>query len=149
MVDVADAPVKEGVMFAFLPAEAPWCQLDLPHMTLVYAGLISEHGPADFSAMAKDAASLATLTPPLSMTVAGVEVFGDTDPVKVLRFRPSPEILAARRLIETWNASKFPFNPHATVGPVSTITEYPPPSVLFTKLLLAWGNDQLVFNLKY
>lgn len=122
-MDAADASASEGIMIAFLPTSSEWCEQDLPHMTLVYAGVISDRSPGDFNSLAKDAASVALMTPRFGLRVAGVEVFGDEEKVNVLRLRPTPELLAARHFVESWNASSHPFNPHATIGPA---TSFPP-----------------------
>lgn len=149
-MDASDVAVDDGVMIAFLPAdEAEWSKLDLPHMTLVYAGKKSDLSPTDFSALAKDAATVALLTRPFSLKVMGIENFGEGfDAVNVLRFRPTPELLALRKIVENWNASKHPFTPHATIGPATTYVGVPPFAVYFDRLVLAWGTEQIVFSLR-
>lgn len=148
MVDASDAPVDSGVMIAFLPTSSEWCVQDLPHMTLVYAGTIEDLTPSDFSALAKDTATIATLIRPFTLQVTNVAVFGDEEKVDVLRFRPTSELLAARRIVEHWNASEHDFNPHATIGPASVYPRDVPRVVGFDRVLLAWGEEQLTFWLK-
>lgn len=151
-MDAADASASEGVMVAFLPTTTDWCRQELPHMTLVYAGLKTDLTPSDFSALAKDTASLSMLTRPFVLSVFSIEVFGDVDKVNVLRFRNTPELMAMRRYVEPWNKSQHPFNPHATIGPTSLNSMGPMPSVVgFDRIMLGWGEEQLTFwlNNKY
>lgn len=148
-MDVSDAPASLGAMIAFLPTSAEWCNQDLPHLTLVYAGTIDKLGPSDFSALAKDAAMIGMLFKPFSLQVLSLDVFGDEEKVDVLRFRPTPELTAARRSVERWNASKHPFNPHVTIGPARSfvdVRDYPR-IVGFDRVMVGWGDDSLTFNL--
>lgn len=146
-MDVTDAPESLGAMIAFLPTTAEWCNIDLPHMTLVYAGTIDKLPPSAFNDLAKDAASLAMLTRPFALTVRDVDVFGDEEKVNVLRFRATPELLAARKFVYRWNASEHPFNPHATIGPADSFIEHKPGIVYFDRIMVGWGEEQIVFNL--
>lgn len=146
-MDASDAPTSLGAMLAFLPTTAEWCNIDLPHMTLVYAGTIDKLGESSFNALAKDAASIAILTRPFALTVRDVDVFGDEEKVNVLRFRATPELLALRKYVERWNASKHPFNPHATIGPADSFVDYRPGVVGFDRIMVGWGDEQIVFNL--
>lgn len=150
MSDASDGSVNDSVMIAFLPTNTEWCKMDLPHMTLVYAGPKSELAPADFSALVKDAASIAALTPPFGLSVQQLDVFGpDDDRVNVLKLRITPELAALYRFVEHWNKSEFSFNPHATIGPATDLAPvYPPDSLWFDKVLVAWGEDQISFYLK-
>lgn len=150
MVDVSNAPASSGVMIAFLPISSEWCQLDLPHMTLVYAGTKDTLKVSDFNSLAKDAATIAMLHHPFALSVTGVEVFGDEEKVDVLRFRMTPELVAARRIVEDWNASQHPFRPHATIGPsqgpVSSVYEMPR-VVGFDRIMVGWGDESITFKL--
>lgn len=146
-MDVSDAPSNLGAMIAFLPTTSEWCELDLPHMTLVYAGTIDKLPPSAFNALAKDAAALSMLTNPFALTVRDVDVFGDEEKVNVLRFRLTPELLAARRYVERWNASEHPFNPHATIGPATSFVGIRPNVVGFNRIMVGWGDEQITFNL--
>jgi 2'-5' RNA ligase len=160
-MDVSDADPSDGVMIALLPTQSDWCQIDLPHMTLVYAGVIGDLKPTDFNEIAKDAGSLAMVSRPIRLNVAGVEVFGEQEKVNVLKLRPTQELLSMRRFVEKWNASKHPFNPHCTIGPVngtspspvSPMTSYSPayppyPSALFfNRVFVGWGEDALTFSM--
>lgn len=146
-MDVSDAPASQGVMIAFLPRTAEWCQIDLPHMTLVYAGTTDKLRLPAFNELAKDAAAIAMLTAPFALTVRDVDVFGDEEKVNVLRFRATPELLAMRKHVEHWNASKHPFNPHATIGPANSYIEHKPGVVGFDRIMVGWGDEHIVFNL--
>lgn len=143
-----DPQDKTSAMIALLPIVSDWCKIELPHMTLVYAGELETLQPTEFNEMAKDAASLSMLSSPITLRVSGVETFGDTDKVDVLRFVPSSEVLAMRRAVEHWNASEFPFKPHATIGPVGSFVQYPPTYVAFDRIAVAWGDELLTFWLR-
>lgn len=147
-MDAADASASSGVMVAFLPTFSDWCKQDLPHMTLVYAGTIDKLRPTDFNTLAKDTASIAMLSPSFALRVMGVEVFGDEDKVDVLSFLPTPELLAMRRMVESWNASQHPFNPHATIGPQGSAGIDIPKYVNFDRIMVGWGDERLTFWLK-
>ena len=140
---------QESVMVALLPVSTSWSKLELPHLTLVYAGEIPDLPLTAFNDLAKDAAALAALTRPLSLPVTEVEVFGDEEKVDVLRVRSSPELLAMRHALEKWNASKYPFRPHATIGPVGSRTLVPiPEQITFDRIHVGWGEESLCFWLK-
>lgn len=141
---------KESVMVALLPVTTDWCKIELPHLTLVYAGEIKDLDPEDYNKLGKDASSLAMMTRPITLSVTGVEVFGEEDKVDVLRFRPTPELEAMRHVMESWNASEFPFRPHATMGPVGTrmLIPFIPESVTFDRIAVHWGETCLTFWLK-
>lgn len=142
---------SESVMIALLPITTDWCKIELAHMTLVYAGKVTDMKPASFNELSKDAASIAMLANPITLQVTGSEVFGDVDKVDVFRLRPSSELMAMRRAVENWNASEFPFSPHVTIGPTSPLGPYlgPIPRLLaFDRLMVAYGNENLTFWLK-
>lgn len=156
MADVSDAKAEESAMIALLPTTTSWCRQDLPHMTLVYAGLISDMPVTAFNEMAKDACSIAMVSNPVMARVLGVEVFGDMEKVDVLKLEPNSQLLALRRMVEDWNASEFPFKPHCTIGPTAghpigtpeiqnaRIPEF----LFFDRILVEWGNESLAFWLK-
>jgi 2'-5' RNA ligase len=138
-----------SVMVALLPITDDWCQIELPHLTLVYAGEVKDLEPTDFNKLAKDAASLSMLSAPVFLRVTGVETFGDTDPVSVLRLQPSPELLAMRHAVEGWNASEYTeFKPHCTIGPVGTYIENRPTHLAFDRIMVGWGEDRITFWLR-
>jgi 2'-5' RNA ligase len=116
---------KQSAMIALLPITTDWCQIKLPHMTLVYAGETDKLKPTDFNELAKDACSIAMLSRSITLEVIGKEVFGNwtdnpADQVDVFRLRPTSELMAMRRMVDQWNASEHPFNPHVTIGPTGT-----------------------------
>lgn len=143
-----DDAAAEGAMIAFLPTSSDWCKIDLPHMTLVYAGKVADLGPADFNTMAKDASSLSMLIRPFSLQVRSIDTFDEgINAVKVLKFRSTPELEAARSFVEHWNQSEHPFNPHATIGPANLDIPYPPSAVGFDRLVVQFGDDSITFGL--
>lgn len=143
---------KTSAMLALLPITDDWCKIECPHMTLVYAGKVSDLGPGTFNELAKDAASLAMISSRLYLRVSGVAVFGDdtmeNPKVNVLTLQPTSELLAMREMVEQWNQSKFPFRPHCTIGPVSDMIPEVPPSLAFDRLMVGYGEDQITFRLK-
>lgn len=157
-------------MIAFLPSDTSWCKQEFPHMTLVYAGKIADRAASDFNTMAKDAITCARLMGSFRLDVHGVEVFGPKDSgpedqVDVLTFLPTSKLLAARKVVEYWNASEFKnFIPHATIGPVGSAANNPmtdpygtskmvpgnpayPTSLYFHQIAACWGDQKLIFNL--
>lgn len=138
-------------------------------MTLVYAGAIEGREISEFNNMGKDAISAARVTGSFSLSVTGVETLGDAgEEVDVLVFHPTPQLLVARNIVESWDQSGFEeFLPHATIGPAgSAYAQRIPPSayemergsrgrtqdmlpsnVFFDRLAVCWGDDRLIFNL--
>lgn len=150
-MDPADAPASEGVMLAFLPTNSDWCKIDIPHMTLVYAGTVDKFSATDLNNLSKDAASLALLASPFYLTVRGVKRFGPDGDTQGLSFQATPDLWAMRKFVEKWNKSEFPFNPHATIGPynpLSTYVDNVPRQVYFDRLYLGFGDEGLTFNLR-
>lgn len=145
---------SKTAMIALLPTHDEWCKIDLPHLTLVFAGDIKELKPSDINEMTKDASLLTTLVSDgISLSVIGVETFGGNhgfDPVYALKFRPNPELLAMRKIVEKWNKSQYPFNPHSTIGPATQRVneDLMPRLVRFDRVLVQMGDDSLVFNFK-
>ena len=144
---------KESAMIALLPMTTDWCKIDLPHMTLVYAGETKDLNPGEFNELAKDAASIAMLSNPITLQVLGKETFGNwsekpEDMVDVFRLRPSSELLGMRNLVENWNESEHPFNPHVTIGPVGSAVEMAPVYLAFDRIMVGWGTEYLTFWLK-
>src|SRR5690349_10666515 len=138
--------VEDSAMIALLPVVANWSKLELPHLTLVYAGLVADNPPTTYQAMAKDAAALAMTNRPITLKTMGVEVFGDAEKVDVLRLRNTPQLVAMRRLVEDWNRSEWAFNPHVTIGPAGsgslTPGEYPG-YVAFDRICVCYGGDMM------
>lgn len=144
-----ESTVSATAMIALLPITSEWCKIDLPHMTLVFAGEVADMKPVDFNELAKDAMSIAMLSGSIQLRVKGVQVFGPDDKrVNVLALQPTSELLAMRRVVESWDASEFPFSPHCTIGPIGTEIGYTPSAVAFDRVMAAFGNETLTFWLK-
>lgn len=142
---------KLDAMVALLPINSDWCKMDLPHLTIVYCGKMSDMQPTGFNALAKDVMSIAMMTNPVTLRVKGVEVFGteDTERVDVLRMQLSPELYAMRHFLQDWDTGEFPdFKPHCTIGPMGTFVQDVPSYVAFDRIMVAWGEDQLTFWLR-
>lgn len=140
---------SQGVMIAFLPTNSDWCKIDLPHMTLVYAGEKDKLSVADFNSLAKDAASVAQLMRPFALRVTVQDIFGGglESQVRVLRLRPTPELWSARRFVEQWDKSQHDFNPHCTVGPAEVVLSDPPGVIGFDKIMVAYGDENITFSM--
>jgi 2'-5' RNA ligase len=155
-------------MIAFLPANAPWCKQDFPHMTLVYAGDIEGRDKSEFNAMGKDAITAARAVRTFSLMVTEIRELGDQgEEVDALIFYPIPQLLLARQVVEGWNQSEFKdFLPHVSIGPAGSAladqvpqTDYVdesyrakrrntlPASVYFDRLAICWGEDKMIFSL--
>jgi 2'-5' RNA ligase len=160
--------MSDTAMVAFLPANAPWIKQDFPHLTLVYAGPIAERDRSEFNSMGKDGISAArAMRGSFSLNVVGVETLGDPgEEVDALIMHPTPQLLIARKMVESWNNSEFKdFLPHVTIGPAGSAyaskgsTNYEdfsysnlrknvlPSSIFFDRLAICWGDDRLIFSL--
>jgi 2'-5' RNA ligase len=140
---------EQSVMVALLPMTKDWTTLTLPHMTLVYAGNKSELKPTDFNELGKMASSTAQKFGIMQLPVNGVEVFGEEpDRVQVLTFAKTPRLAEMQVPYAPWSASQFPFNPHATIGPVGSFEPPPPPAVAFDRIGVFWGEDSMIFWLR-
>jgi 2'-5' RNA ligase len=144
---------EDSVMIALLPIETSWCKIDLPHLTLVYAGKKPDLDNGSYNELAKDAASIAMMARPIALEVTGREMFGNwsedpSEAVDVYRLRKTPEIEAMRQVVERWNRSEFPFNPHVTIGPPGVQVEFEPRVIAFNRIGVYWGMDSLVFNFR-
>ncbi len=137
----------DSVMVALLPVTSDWCRIEVPHLTLVYVGEKKDLKPTVFNELAKDAALIAMLSNPIMLKVMGTDIFGEEDKVDVLRLQPTPELWAMRRAVERWNASEYPFKPHATIGPTGTLVETPT-YLAFNRIMVGWGKENLTFWLK-
>lgn len=139
---------SNSVMLALLPTTSDWCRIDLPHMTLVSVGEIPDLRPTDHNELAKVALDFAMTCPVITLVVTGTAVFGEEDKVEVLTLLPTPQLVAMRSMVEGWDSSNFPFNPHCTVGPVGSITpENIPDSITFDRIAVGWGDSLLPFKL--
>ena len=140
---------SQSVMIALLPTTTDWCKIDLPHMTLVYCGEMEMLMQGDHNELAKLAITLAMTCSKLTLTVLGVKQFGDDQPVEVLLLRPDPQLIAMRHMVESWNASEHPFNPHTTVGPLGSVVEEEIPDTLtFDRIAVGWGDSLLTYQLQ-
>jgi 2'-5' RNA ligase len=147
---VLNTTPNQGVMIALLPISGEWSKLEVPHLTLVYAGEKNTLSELDFVELAKDAAMLAMMNRVTQLRVMGRDQFGGDgeDKVDVLRLQPSPELWSMRRAVERWNASQHPFSPHCTIGPAGTFIEMTPSYIAFDKICVGWGDEYLSFNMK-
>lgn len=140
-------------MIALLPTTDYWSKLEKPHVTLVFAGETEGRSFNEYQQMVKDAATIAALADrPVNLTVMGVETYGGRhgDPaVSALKLRPTPKLLAMRRLVERWSQSDWGFSPHATIGPIdlSINKEALPQSLTFNRVQAVWGDEEITFNL--
>lgn len=143
------AEFDDSAMIALLPINASWSNVELPHLTLVYAGLVQDLRPNAFNEMAKDATSLSMMSNVITLRVMGLDIFGDEEKVDVLRLRNTPELMAMRHVVERWNASEHPFNPHVTIGPAGELPPGEMPAyVAFNRVIVSYGPENLTFNLK-
>jgi len=161
--------MSDSAMIAFLPTNGSWCKQDLPHMTLVYAGLIEGRPDAEFNEMAKDAISAARIVGSFSLQVVGVETLGDAgEEVDALMLYPSPQLLVAYNTVAPrWNKSEFTdYLPHATIGPAGSAysqqdplantnevsyrerrSDTLPASLYFDRLAVCWGDKRMIMAL--
>jgi 2'-5' RNA ligase len=144
--------MNDGVMLAFIPLGGEeWCKQPDPHMTLVYAGTIDDVTYPAFGELCKDALNVVrVLRRPFMLNVTGVEQFGGNDDgpvVDVLKLESTREIQMARRIVQTWNKSQHPFDPHATIGPEGSADGILPTQLYFDRILAAWGPKKLIFRL--
>lgn len=141
----------DGVMVALLPTFSERAQVELPHMTLVYAGRKSELSSQSINALGKAASSIAMFTRPVTMRTLTKDVFGDgsggNPKVDVLRFHPNLEVVKMRDSLQDWDTSKFPFRPHMTVGPEGSWQEEIPRFVAFDKVCFVVGDDKQEFHM--
>jgi len=146
---------NSSVMIALLPTTTDWCKIELPHLTLVYCGEIEDLSFMDHNELAKVGLDLALTCRTLSLEIMVSDVFGDDDEkdVDVFLLRPTPQLLAMRDIVKGWNRSQHPFRPHVTVGPKGSIEEWSidkiiPTSLVFDRVLVAWGNEHIVYSLR-
>ena len=143
---------ENDVMVALLPIVSDWASIEFPHLTLVYAGKKDDLSPSDLDGLSKATLSIAMLGRPLTLRTLTKDVFGDgtTDSPKVdvLRFHPSLDLLKMRTIVEDWNASEHPFNPHLTVGPEGTWkVDSSPVMVAFDVVAFCVGNERQEFRM--
>lgn len=141
---------EDGVMIALAPIISDWCRIEVPHLTLVYAGKKADLAPTTFNELAKDAAAIAMMSRPVQTPVLGTAVFGSEgeEKVNVIRLRPTPELAAMRHQLEKWNKSEHPFQPHVTIGPLGLEPDVIPPAIAFDRIMVGWGSEYLTFWLR-
>lgn len=135
----------DSAMIALIPNTTYWCQIDLPHVTLVYAGEIAQLPPGTYNELSKAALSLALANSSVYLKVLGMDVFGEDDEkVDVLRLEPTPQIMAMRSQVASWNASQYTdYKPHATVGPEGSADPVKMPYFLaFDQIMCCWGEER-------
>src|SRR5688500_9807292 len=141
----------KGVMVALLPSYFDWPNVEFPHLTLVYAGEKSDVSASDLDSLSKATLSIALLSTPITLRTLTKDVYGegtdDNPKVDVLRFHPNVDLLRMRAIVEDWNASKFPFSPHLTVGPEGTWNGVAPMMVAFDKVAFVVDGESQEFHL--
>lgn len=141
----------DGVMVALLPIISDWANIDFPHLTLVYAGEKSKLATPTLDGLSKAAYSIAMLGTPVTLRTLTKDVFGDgsddSPKVDVLRFHPNLDLLKMRAIVEDWNASQFPFNPHLTVGPEGSWNGIAPVMVAFDRVAFCIGDKRQEFHM--
>lgn len=142
----------DPVMVALLPIMSDWANIDFPHLTLVYAGKKSELSPSNLDGLSKAALSIAMLGTPITLRTLMKDVYGegttDNPKVDVLRFHPNLDLLKMRAVVADWDASKFPFNPHLTVGPEGTWKfESSPVMIAFDVVCFSIGDERQEFRM--
>ncbi len=143
---------NDTVMIALLPKEAPWCKIELPHLTLVYGGKTFD-APIGFEGtIAKMGKTLSEGFYPQLVKVLWHSVFGETpdDLVDVFEVAISPDLRAMRKLVEPANRSEYTnFAPHVTVGPKGSyhMGDPMPETILFDRLHVLYGTKDTTYDL--
>lgn len=137
-----------SVMVALLPTTTYWCHIELPHVTLIYAGEIPDLKLTVRNDLAKQTISIAQDFGPFSVNVTGTDVFGTNDLVDVMKLELNPELRAMRSKLEEWNGSEhIDYRPHATIGPVGSPLENLPIRLTFDRICFKWGDATLISDL--
>lgn len=135
-------------MVALLPTTTYWCHIELPHVTLIYAGEIPDLKLTVRNDLAKQTISIAQDFGPFSVNVTGTDVFGTNDLVDVMKLELNPELRAMRSKLEEWNGSEhIDYRPHATIGPVGSPLENLPIRLTFDRICFKWGDATLISDL--
>lgn len=135
-------------MIALLPTTSDWCRIDLPHLTVVYLGKISDLMISSQNELIKQALNLSIKFSPFALYVQSVEEFGDDNPVDVLLLDTSPELEQWHESFKDWDKSDHSFNPHCTVGPKGAIVGLTVPEILvFDRILVSWGEEKTIYKL--
>lgn len=146
---------ETNVIVGLLPRDDTWCKVEPAHMTLVYVGVREKLSVSKFNELVKDVASISMLSNIVTAKISGQDVFGTDERVDVLLVSQTPEILSIRRMLDSWDNSEFPsFEPHVTVGPQGSITEWTsqgmamPIFLTFDRIAIMWGEERIPFWLK-
>lgn len=143
--------VDDKVMVALLPIFSDGMQVDYPHLTLVYAGSVDSLSTSDLDGLGKAALSMALMSHPVTLRTLVKDVYGegieDNPKVDVFRFHPNLDVLKMRMLLQDWDASKFPFNLHITVGPEGSWVGEVPRLMAFDKVAFVVGTNRQEFQL--
>lgn len=141
---------NDKAMVALLPTTYWWCNIPLPHTTLIFVGKISKLEPTLREELIRVAENLSILCSPVNLKVLGILTLGhDEEPVHVLNLVPNKQLLAMRSFLEEWDNSEFPdYKPHATIGPVGSLQQDPPILLSFDRILVSWGVDEQTFWLR-
>ena len=139
---------SSSVMVALLPTTDYWCRIELPHVTLVYAGEIPDLSDSIRNELAKETISIAIDFQPFTVDVLTTEVFGEEEKFNVLILETTTELKKMRERLAYWNKSEHKtFRPHATIGPVDSPIETPPARLTFDRILFRWGTNNLICDL--
>lgn len=138
----------DKVMIALLPTTTFWCRIDLPHLTLVYAGDVTNLTQDDKSSMAKTVADIAKSFNPVPAVVLGTNVFGEGEEmVEVLELKLNEQLDVMRSMVQHWNASQYTeFKPHVTVGDLKFHGSLVPNIITFDRIGLFWGSDSPILQ---
>ena len=139
----------DKVMVALLPIFSDGMQIDYPHLTLCYAGKKSDLPSSSLDQLAKATASFAVFCRPVTLRTLTKSVFGegtlDSPKVDVLQFHPNLDLAKMRSMVQEWDVSTFPFNPHMTLGPEGSWQGTPPSMVGFERVAFCVGNERQEF----
>ncbi len=138
---------QESVMVALFPTTSDWCHIELPHLTLIYAGEIPDLPLSLKNTLAKSSLMMALACKSLTLEVLDLELFGEDENIEVLTFTTSPQLLAMRDILDEWDGSEYPFRPHVTVGPIGSFSGKIPETISFDKIAVCWGKEILEFKL--
>jgi len=139
----------DDIMVALLPTETYWSTLEYPHLTLVYAGLVNDQPAHVHNELLKVANELAQAHPTMHLYSEGIDVLGPPDKqVDVVKIKLSTRLFMMRGRLVKYNASEYKeFKPHCTIGPVGSARNNIPEIIVFDRIVVAWGEDRMVYKL--
>lgn len=137
-------------MVALLPSNNYFSGVEMPHLTLVYLGKLSDLKQEVFQEVVYKVSHLASLISPFNVTGHKLEVLGPPgDQVEALTFKKHPKLSALRYFLEEYNASEYKeFKPHITINKRNEETFALPDIVNFEKMVVSWGAHDVVFKLR-